>query len=134
MLDEKNWSELETLSTEELEALIQADWQQQSTDESDKIYRALTILESRGALACGSVDVDAAWQEFNTHYNTPEGKNACLYLAREHFVSFKNVAFYIVIHYIVNGNVIFWERLLINRGKKGHNAKIVVFCKNSHNR
>ncbi len=79
MLDEKNWSELETLSTEELEALIEADWQQQSTDESDKIYRALTILESRGALACGSVDVDAAWQEFNTHYNTPEGKNACLY-------------------------------------------------------
>ena len=79
MLDEKNWSELETLSTEELEALIQADWQQQSTDASDKIYRALTILESRGALACGSVDVDAAWQEFNTHYNTPEGKNACLY-------------------------------------------------------
>lgn len=79
MLDKKNFDYLEALSTEELEDLIQADWQQESKDDSAKVYRALTILESRGALACGSVDVDAAWQEFQTHYNTPEGKKVSLY-------------------------------------------------------
>lgn len=73
---------LDALSTQELEALIQDDWQQESTDNSETISRALAILEERGALACDCVDVDAAWQEFQTQYNIPEGENASLYPSR----------------------------------------------------
>lgn len=73
---------LDALSTQELEALIQDDWEQESTDNSETISRALAILEERGALPCDCVDVDAAWQEFQTHYNIPEGENASLYPGR----------------------------------------------------
>lgn len=73
---------LDALSTQELEALIQDDWQQESADNSETISRALAILEERGALACDCVDVDAAWQEFQTRYNIPEGENASLYPGR----------------------------------------------------
>lgn len=70
---------LDALSTQELEAIIQADRQQKTTDDLDAVYEALAILEERGALESCHADVDAAWKEFQTHYNIPEGDNAALY-------------------------------------------------------
>lgn len=70
---------LDALSTQELEAIIQADRQQKTTDDLDAVYDALAILEERGALESCHADVDAAWKEFQTHYNIPEGDNAALY-------------------------------------------------------
>lgn len=70
---------LDALSTQELEAIIQADRQQKTTDDLDAVYEALAILEERDALESCHADVDAAWKEFQTQYNTPEGDNAALY-------------------------------------------------------
>lgn len=70
---------LDALSTQELEAIIQADRQQKTTDDLDAVYEALAILEERDALESCHADVDAAWKEFQTHYNIPEGDNAALY-------------------------------------------------------
>lgn len=82
MFNKKNTQHLDALdalSTQELEAIIQADRQQKTTDDLDAVYEALTILEERGALESCHADVDAAWKEFQTQYNIPEGDNAALY-------------------------------------------------------
>ena len=82
MLSKKNTQHLDALdalSTQELEAIIQADRQQKTTDDLDAVYEALAILEERGALESCHADVDAAWKEFQTQYNIPEGDNAALY-------------------------------------------------------
>lgn len=82
MFNKKNTQhldDLEALSTQELEAILQADRQQEDTDDPETVYEALAILEKRGALESCHEDVDAAWKEFQTHYNIPEGDNESLY-------------------------------------------------------
>lgn len=82
MFSKKNTQHLEsldTLSTQELEAILQADRQRADTDDLETVYEALAILEKRGALESCHGDVDAAWKEFQTHYSIPEGDNESLY-------------------------------------------------------
>ena len=82
MFNKKNTQhldDLEALSIQELEAILQADRQQEDTDDPETVYEALAILEKRGALESCHEDVDAAWKEFQTHYNIPEGDNESLY-------------------------------------------------------
>lgn len=70
---------LEQLSTQELETILQNDWEQSETDNSEMIYRVLGILEQRKFDTQQKANTSAAWQEFQTRYNTPEGQDLSLY-------------------------------------------------------
>lgn len=70
---------LEQLSTQELEEILHNDWAQSETDNSEMIYRVLSTLEQRTFDTKQGANTSAAWQVFQTQYNTPEGQDLSLY-------------------------------------------------------
>ncbi len=72
---------LDQLSTEELEEILRADIESPESGDEAMIFYILEVIQKReqknptGRLA----DVNAAWEEFQTVYNTPEGADCSLY-------------------------------------------------------
>lgn len=66
---------LDQLSTQRLEALLLADAEDTSDrDTSEVVSHILEVLWKReDSLIEDTVDVDKAWEEFQTFYNIPEG-------------------------------------------------------------
>lgn len=88
--DVKKWSrhELEKLSIPELESLLQQDFMAINKDQLNVIY-VTTIMEviqkkEKQMPDYKPIDVDQAWDEFRTHYNTSEGRATNLYCEDEH--------------------------------------------------
>lgn len=75
------YAHLHQLSTDALNALLRADIESTTDDDDEAIFYILKILEQReleqptGRLS----NVGQAWEEFQKHYNTPEGNNQELY-------------------------------------------------------
>lgn len=76
---------LDQLSTQRLEALLLADAEDTSDrDTSEVVSHILEVLWKReDSLIEDTVDVDKAWEEFQTFYNIPEGKGQALYPCEE---------------------------------------------------
>lgn len=64
------------LSTRELEAILDAAWEQEAPEDLRQLQAAVSELEKRQA---ARVDTAAAWQTFQRCYHTPEGKARSLY-------------------------------------------------------
>jgi hypothetical protein len=81
----EKYAYLDQLSTRQLEELLLADAEDTSgQDTSEVILHILEVLQERDdGLAAEPVDVDRAWEEFLTCYNTPEGEGRSLYPSEE---------------------------------------------------
>lgn len=71
--------DLEKLSTQELEAILRNDFDQVETTDTETILAVLTILKNREKRGSETNDVEEAWQQFQQHYNTAEGRHMSLY-------------------------------------------------------
>lgn len=81
----EKYAYLDQLSTQQLEQLLLADAEDDSgRDTSEVILHILEVLQRReDSLAAQPVDVDRAWEEFQSYYNTPEGEGQTLYPHKE---------------------------------------------------
>lgn len=81
----EKYAYLDQLSTQQLEQLLLADAEDDSgRDTSEVILHILEVLQHReDSLTAQPVDVDRAWEEFQSYYNTPEGEGQTLYPHKE---------------------------------------------------
>lgn len=79
-LNNQQYAYLRDLSTEELEQLLREDFQQDSTNQKmvDYILEVITERENPTPEAREAA-VQAAWEDFQQNYNTPEGAGKTLY-------------------------------------------------------
>ena len=72
---------LDQLSTEQLLDLVRADFEASETGDDDLTLRILEVIEEREkANPTGLLpDVDQAWADFQTYFNTPDGTDRPLY-------------------------------------------------------
>lgn len=79
-LNNQQYAYLRDLPTEELEQLLREDFQQDSTNQKmvDYILEVITERENPTPEAREAA-VQAAWEDFQQNYNTPEGNGKALY-------------------------------------------------------
>lgn len=79
-LNNQQYAYLKDLPTEELEQLLREDFQQDSTNQKmvDYILEVITERENPTPEAREAA-VQAAWEDFQQNYNTPEGEGKSLY-------------------------------------------------------
>lgn len=79
-LNNQQYAYLKDLPTEELEQLLREDFQQDSTNQKmvDYILEVITERENPTPEAREEA-VQAAWEDFQQNYNTPEGEGKSLY-------------------------------------------------------
>lgn len=78
----RKYAYLEQLSTERLEELLTLDSDPSSDQEDEELIDAImeVILRRESEHPTGRLtDVDKAWEDFQKHYNTPEGEGLSLY-------------------------------------------------------
>lgn len=79
-LNNQQYAYLRDLSTEELEQLLREDFQQDSTNQKMVDYILEVIIERENPTPeAREAAVQAAWEDFQQNYNTPEGEGKSLY-------------------------------------------------------
>ena len=78
---QRDFSQLDKLSTEELEELIRQDFQLEKAEESDMdmILHIMEVLENRRKESGKADDVDRAWKSFNENYKPYPGGGTALF-------------------------------------------------------
>ena len=76
---------LEQLSTEQLLDLVWADSESSENGDDDLTFRILEVIEKREQENPSGIfpDVDKAWEDFQTYFNTPDGTGRPLYPTRD---------------------------------------------------
>lgn len=74
----KRYAYLELLTTEQLQDMLRMDCRGVDSFEQDMIVQILDILAKREEGEQSS-DVNTAWNDFQTYYNTPDGEGQSLY-------------------------------------------------------
>ena len=79
--DVNKYAYLDQLSTRELQELLRADVDSPESGDDEAIFYILEVMKKRERAdpSDASSDLDRCWNEFQTVYNTPEGKDSSLY-------------------------------------------------------
>lgn len=79
--DANKYAYLDQLSTRELREILRADIDSPESGDDEAIFYILEVMEKRERKhpLDASSDLDRCWNDFQTHYHTPEGAGRALY-------------------------------------------------------